>query len=102
MNMLMLAEITQLVNNADPYGLLCLASILFIIIAIICYTCGWLIGSFNCAVLWIISVCVAEDAISFLPLWAYHPASPCYIFGFFGLPAIFLFGLINDFVSKKG
>ena len=99
MNMFMLAEITEgVVNNADPDGMLCLASILFavIVIAIYCLS-GFIGGSYICFFLWVFAVCLAENAIGGIPLWVYHPASPCWIFGIGGSPMI----LFSCFVASK-
>ena len=99
MNMFMLASVAEaVVSNADPSGMRCLASILFAIVVILIWLfSGPIAGSCICAILWVFAVCLAGGPIGGVPLWIYHPASPCWIFGIGGSPCI----LFAMFVMSK-
>ena len=99
----MLAEIGQEVSYADPAGVFCLASILFIALSIFLYMrTGWIAGSTSCLIIFAFFVWALEgETTSNAPTWLFHPASPCFIFGFFSIPAIAIIGMVMNFCGKK-
>jgi hypothetical protein len=68
MDMLMLAEIT---SKWDFSGVWCLASILFLAIAILAYSTGPWSGSCICAILFILTILITGDGVSDHPNTSY-------------------------------